>query len=298
MSEHTQGMQIESLVRASFKRTKERFLSYFLATVITYGFGIAAALVIAIIVGLHFLIFGLTRSTAVTATSGIIFGIASVAGLIYVGAWGQLATISVITSDKKRGVIETFNELREAVWGYFWLSALVFLFTTGIIIFGMVGLVIPGIILAILWSLWGAFTPYVYLEHRRKGLENLWLSQALFNTNFWGNFGRMALIFLAIIVVVWALLFGSIRYNLVGFVSPAITFFITPFIYAFVYEMYRHQRKVTKVKTPVVWIILSIVGWVIVIGLILFMGSYISQELPMWEKNFDNEMIFQKAQLI
>lgn len=298
MSEHTHGMQIESLVRASFERTKERFLSYFLATIITYGFGIAAALVIAIIVGLHFLIYGLTQSPAVTATSGVIFGIASLAGLIYIGAWGQLATISVMTSEKKKGVIETFKELRGAVWGYFWLSVLVSLFTAGIIILGMIGFVIPGIILAILWSLWGAFTPYVYLEHRRKGLENLWLSQALFNTNFWGNFGRMALIFLAIIVVVWALLFGSIQYNIGGFVSPVITFLITPFIYAFVYEMYRHQKKVTEVKTPVVWVILSIVGWVIVIGFILFMGSSISQAFPMWEKNFDNEMIFQKAQLI
>lgn len=298
MSEHTHGMQIESLVRASFERTKERFLSYFLATIITYGFGIAAVLIIAIIVGLHFLIYNVTQSYAVTATSGVIFGIASLAGLIYVGAWGQLATISVMTSDKKKGVIETFKELRSSVWGYFWLSVLVSLFTAGIIILGMIGFVVPGIILAILWSLWGAFTPYVYLEHRRKGLENLWLSQALFNTNFWGNFGRMALIFLSIIVVVWALLFGSIQYNLGGFVSPVITFLITPFIYAFLYEMYRHQKKVTEVKTPVVWVILSIVGWVIVIGFILFMGSSISQAFPLWEKNFDNEMIFQKAQLI
>lgn len=298
MTEKKALPQIETLVRSSFERFKSRFVSYLLSVGISFGLGIVVGLVIALIALLHVFIFMITQSVAFTATTAVILGSVLIAALIYVSAWGQLASIEAIIGKEQKGIIQIFKDLRPAVWGYVWYAVASTFFLLGIFLFGLAGFVIPGIILMILWSFWNSFSAFIYLEHRYRGLENLWASYRLINKNFWGLFGRMIVVYLVAIIIVISFSYFASEYNAGNLLTTLVNLVITPFLLAYLYELYRHAGKVESKQSSTVWTIIAILGWVFVIGGILFFWSLISQALPGVLDEMERQNIMQTVQLI
>ena len=287
-----QSLQIEALFNKAFMRTKDRFLSYFLAVVLTYAMVIGAIIVGALLVLLHFFIFAVTGSLSITMTSAVIVGVLALAGLFYIGSWGQLAMVEALIAKTESGVMDIFKRVRPLVWNYVALTALISLFMIGLAPFGILSL----FIVYIVWGVWSAFTVYVYLEQREKGLQNLWVSKAIVDQNFWGIFGRILLVQFAYGFVIG--LTSSVSVNQeswTSFLTVIIGFFAAPFMLSYNYEIYKSFKKPATVQRPIVWLTLSVLGWVILLGLLIWGSSLAAQALPGVMEDMEREMILKQA---
>lgn len=290
---------VETLITCAFDRFKDRILQYLLTIAISIGINMAVGLALAVLVGVHVLLYILTQSVAVVVTVGIIAGVLAIIGMFYISSWVQLTMIQVITAEKKKGVIETFKEMRTLAWDFFIVSILSFLLVFGIIILGIFGFVIPGLVLSLLWSVWIAFVAYVFLEHKYKGLQSVWASYHIVNTCFWPIVGRLLLLSLVIGLIYGLFIAGSTQYESLGLVMNLLSFFISPFAIAYSFEIYKHlDTAKPDTKPSMAWVIVSVLGWVILLGGILFLWSSISEALPALQQQFEREAILQSARSI
>lgn len=284
-------LQIEQLIQSAFARTKAKFLSYFLAFVLTYAFIIATIIVGALVVALHYFIYAVTASYAITMTSAVISGVLFFVGFIYVSCWGQLAMVDIMITDTKTGVIESFKKVRPLIWGFLGYSIMAGLFMFGLMPLGVLSV---GIIL-ILWSIWSIFGAFVYLEYKKKGLENLWMSRDIINQNFWGIFGRLALVYFGFIVLVLLISSFAQEAAWVNAANGILSVVISPFLISYFYEIYRNIKHPKTAQKPIVWITLSILGWIIMIGSVIALASFVSQIMPDIMNNMEKEMILRQA---
>ncbi|MFW5703525.1 MAG: hypothetical protein ACOCXQ_01700 [Patescibacteria group bacterium] len=295
-SKTTQLPSVETLITNAFDRFKDRFLQYLLTIAISVGVNLVVAIALLILIGIHVLLYVLTQSVPVVVTVGVITGVLAIVGMFYVSSWIQLTIIQVITAEKKPGVIETFKEMRKHSWDYFLVSLLSFFLVFGIVILGIFGFVIPGIVLGFLWSVWGAFVAYVFLEHKYKGLQNVWASYHIINTHFWGIVGRLLLLGLVIWLIYGIFLAGATQYESLSLFANLLGFVISPFAIAYSYEIYKNlDTNKPDTKSSMAWIIVSVLGWVILLGGILFLSSSISEALPALQEQFEREAILRST---
>jgi hypothetical protein len=283
--------QVEGLLKRAFNRTKERFLSYFLTWVASFGMGIGVLVLILLAAGLIAILYGVTKSVLVVGVLGLAIGIGSYVALIYVSSWIALATISVMTSEEKLGVGATFSKVKPLIWGYFWMSFLSGLFMLGLMPWGVLSL---GVVF-VLWALWSSFMSFVYLKFQKKGLQNLWISRQMFRQNPWGIFGRSALLMVAIwaISIAINLVFGSMGKNgsmASSGISMIFSILYAPFAMSFSYEMFLNlEEPKEEVKTPSVWVMFSVLGWVLsILAFVGTIGLLVSQAPVLMQKA--NEM--------
>jgi hypothetical protein len=266
--------QVEGLLRRAFNRTKERFLSYFLTWVASFGIGIGVLVLILLAAGLIAILYGVTKSVLLVGVLGLVIGIGSYVALIYVSSWIALATISVLIDEEKLGVGATFAKVKPLVWGYFWMSLVIGLFIGGFAIFGFLTL----FVLFILWAFWSSFAPFVYLTQKRKGLDNLWVSKQMIEQRALGIFGRMLLVNMVYLMVYLLIVFGM--KNMAGSgLSTLISVFATPFIFCFEYEMFKNLEVPTEVKKQNGWVIVSIIGYVLMLVIFVLFGALIFSQL-------------------
>ncbi|QQG44316.1 MAG: hypothetical protein HYW86_00125 [Candidatus Roizmanbacteria bacterium] len=268
------GWQIESLFKQAFIRTKERFLTYFLILFITFFSTLVVLFGGALLTGIVFLIYSLTKLTVLVFFLGVVVLVIFVISVIYIASWGQLAINESLIHDPKLGSIETIKKVRPLVWGYFRYTILLILFSFGLSIYGFLSLGVVWIV----WGVWGVFGVFVYLKQKRKGLDNLWVSKQMVSQRFWGILGRLALVY----GVVWfiQLSFSFNENNSLRLISTVISFIAGPFIIAYIYEIYKNLSVPDKVKRPMIWIILSIIGGILlVIGLFFAMSAIMSSNL-------------------
>ncbi len=273
--------QIEQLIKRAFIRTKDRFISYFLAIIVAVLIFLAT-----------FILFGIAAIPAIVlikaqpmiaAIMGVILAVGFIVALAYIGSWVTLAHVAILIQEPKQGVMETFKSVRDRVWGYVWLSIIVGLFIYGLIPLGILTL---GLVL-ILWAVWGSFTLFIYLEKKKKGLANVWHSRALVSQKFWGIVWRVIVMYVGVLVLQFALAFGTQNTSVAalgGIGSGIISIFSGPFITSFLYEMYHMMKEPKEVKTPKVWIGLSILGWVLGLVLVVSLATIIP---PFIQKNFN-----------
>lgn len=111
-----------------------------------------------------------------------------------VGFWYQLALILAVKADGHKMSIAKLAESAVPLMGAFlWLMIL----TMFILLGGSLLFLIPGLILAVLFS----FAPYVLVNEKVFGLEALDRSVQYFGNRFWGNLGRLALLTLIFIII-------------------------------------------------------------------------------------------------
>ncbi len=279
MSTSESSWQIENLLKAAFVRTKERFLSYFLALLLSIAIGIVSFLVVILIGALLFFIY----STAKSALLGVVLLLAGIAlfivVIVYVSAWTGLVLVDILIQEKKIGVIETFKKLRKEVWGWFLFTSLSSLFFIGLIPFGLmtVGL------LFILWIFWGSFSILIYLQDKRNGLENLWVSRAMINQKFWPIAGRLLLLN----AIFWFMgyLFNNVNDGSFRWVSFVFSLVTAPLATSFLYEIYVHLEKPKIVRRPFIWVLLSLIGWIILLILLYILFTTAANWGPaLWER--------------
>src|SRR3989344_3731584 len=166
----------------------------------------------------------------------------------------------------------TVNGRRPYVKSYIWFVFLLMFFLIGLLPFTVLSLFIVGI----LWSLWSSFSIFVFLEKKKKGLENLWISRDMVNQKFWPIAG---LVFVVVVVVVLiSALFATVKN---GLVNPIISqLIVTPFVTSFYYEMYKTLKVPQNAKKPVVWIWLSVIGFVAVVVAVVLSFQVISTVIP------------------
>lgn len=289
-------LSIEFLFRAAFDRTKERFWNYIVIMILyilmTLGAGLAAAL----LAGLNFLIFTATQSVEVTTTTAIISIVGAVLGFIYLGSWGTLAMVHVLISKEKIGATASFKEVKPLVWNYTIFTLLVSVF-----FIGLVPISLPTLfILLFVWSIFAVFSVFVYMEKKEKGLQNLWISKAIVSQNFWGILGRLVLLY----AIIWAISFGlnslSEESGIFTLLSVIFSIVVSPFSMSYAYEIYKNVPHPDKVPAQKVWIIISAIGWVLLILGIISMGSTLMQlkDNPEIKDIIEKEMMQQKVDSI
>ena len=282
------GWQLESLIKRAFVRTKERFLSYFLALVLSFAFVLISVIILGLLLVLGGLAAALTKLVLVSFFASLVMILLVVLVFVFVGSWIQLSTIKVLIQDDRLGVVETFKKVRSLVWGYLTFSLLASLFMLGLLPLGLLSL---GIVF-LLWSFWNSFSTFVYLTNRQKGIANLWQSRALVNKRFWGIVGRLLLMNIAVAFI--SLVLAGSKSSLLAIVSVIFSLFSQPFLISFSFEMYRNLSQPVGAKGPRAWLVLSVVGWVLT-ALYLFLVVPIAvrrlpEVLPQFQKDFYTEL--------
>ena len=277
---------IEKLISAAFSRTKERFLPYLLATIFGVGLVIAAMLAMGLLAGVIFLVWLGTKSTVITGIFGTIALIASIAGFIYIQSWLSLILVYTIIAKQRVSVTDAFKTMRPLILGYIWVSIVNFLLLFGLLPFGIVTI----FILFFVWVLWSTFTIYVYIEKRMHGLDNLFMSKAIISKKFWGFVFRIAIIYVLYFIgffIIQAI--GRESRALSSVIYMIFSFLAGPFMLSYMYEMYHNFEHPKDVGSKKIWIILSAVGWVIMIIGIFTFSSFIGREIPKIQQEFINQ---------
>ncbi len=269
--------ELEHLIKKAFARTKERFLSYFLAVVLSIGINIAVLLGVALIGGLGFLLLNsLTKSGFIIGTVGTIMALAAVISLMYVSAWNSLSITNTIIGREKKGVIQSFKDMRPLVWAYVGFSLLSGLFFLGLMPFS----VLSFMVIFVLWSLWSSFSTFVFLTTHHRGLNVLWASKAIISQKFWTVVGRGLLVFGAIWFVS-TLLIGNGDNTAGAFASLLFSMLTAPFAMSFWFEMFSLLKHPTTVRQPTIWMILAIIGYILMALFFNMFYSSIMQVAPM-----------------
>ncbi len=257
---------IETLFKAAFVRTKTRFLTYFLTYVLSIFIFIGAFLAMGLLVGINILIGAIANSQALSISLGIVSAIVAMAGLIFVGCWTGLAYLYALVSEKKLGVMDIYRTVKPLVWPYFKVSVITTLFLIGLFPIGILTLGI----LFIFWAIWGMFMMFVFLDKKETGLRNLFISKEIVSSRFWGILFRALMIYGSYMVIIFLLGSATGNKNSAGvgtFLIPIFGIFAGPYITSYFYEMYKRIPSPKEVTSNTFWVVVSIVGWVLSIGL-------------------------------
>ena len=282
------GWQIESLIKRAFGRTRERFLSYFLALIISFTFILVALIILVLLLVVGGLGVALTKMALVSFLISLMMVLLAGLVLIFVSSWIQLSVIEILIQNDNLGVIETFKKVRPLVWDYLTFVLLSSLFMLGLLPLGLMSLGIA----FLLWSFWNSFSTFVYLTNRQKGIANLWQSRALVNQRFWEIAGRMLILNLMVIFI--SLILAMSKSSYLGVVSVIFSFVSQPFLISFSFEMYRNLPKPVEAKGPRAWFLLSVAGWILV-ALYLSWAvpaalKKLPEILPQFQKEFFTEL--------
>jgi len=263
--------EIETLIRNAFHRLKDRFLTYILAYVVMYAMVFGLTLLLAL-TGLFAAGMFAYKVTFMTGLLLALFTALSMVAFMYVVSFTQLVIVHVLIRKTKGTLMHCIREVKEDVWGFVWVSVAGFIFMVGLLPFATVSL----FTIYILWSFWGSFTAFVYLTHKKKGLDNMWVSYAMVNQRFWGIVGRMALVFVTYFIIISILGFQKDN-NFLSVLQFIVSMIFGPFVMSYQYEMFKHLKVPTHVVRPKIWIWMSIVGYVLMIFLLFSMGREVGK---------------------
>jgi len=163
----------------------------------------------------------------------IFYFLFSIVASIVWGLWFKVALIkavSLVVNEKTFGVKETFKDVMRRVWPYALISFLLGL----AIIFGFILLIVPGVIMAV----WYSLSSFIVVVKEIKVREALRESKALVNGYFWQVLGRG----LAFLVFYFVL---EIALSSVPYIGPFVVLFISPYFVLLPYLMYEELLKIT-----------------------------------------------------
>lgn len=240
---NTQLPSLKDLLRRAFVRTKERFRTYFL---------------ISLLFGAVVFVFGILVPTAMVFAKPFFLLILFPLMIAVFSSWfiTFMQTVSLIHPDKQ-GVKQTFAVAKPLFRGYLWMMLLMILFFIGLIPLGIVTL----LIVFLLWSFWSIFSVFIYFEHRKKGLESLWLSREMMRGRFWQIAWRVGTVVIGSLLL--SFLPSLIGQDLLqGFFSVVYQVVAYPFIISFLYEVYKPLPVPNTAARPTRWIVISAVGFI------------------------------------
>lgn len=250
------------LLKKAFYRTKERFSIYtcffaiYIMSVLLFGLNI-------------FMIYAFPKAPY------LIFAPIFFLGGFVLYLFAIFAMVVVLIDEQKLTFRDGLKKSTSYFRGYIWFSLF-----SGLFLFGLFPLGIASMfIVLILWSLWSVFSLFIYIEKRKKGLENLWISRMMVQRQFWYVVKNVLLVGVPALM----LAFGISFFYKSGLVQFITSFFygivLYPFMASFFYELYKTLPEPEHVKTPKVWLILSGIGWIIIVC-VLFITLLFPNFLP------------------
>lgn len=162
-------------------------------------------------------------------------------------SWSHIALFlgvkNSINAEGTTNVTELYEMAFSKILSYWWVTFLVGI----VVMFGIVLLIIPGIIFAV----WYSFSPYVYIDQNIQGMAALRKSREYVKGR-WGNvfckFAYIAIVgFFASIVAAFVFKFAGII--ALGLNSAFSSFVVTPVVLIFSFLLYQNLKNISSVKT-------------------------------------------------
>ena len=187
----------------------------------------------------------------------ILFGLIFFVILIIAGIWAQVSLLCAIKErEQDIGIKEAFRRGWHKIISYYWISIL----STFLVLGGFLLFFIPGIILAI----WFSLALYILIAEDKRGTNALFRSKQLVSGKWWTVFWRQILISLMVMGVGMIISFIPWGRNLAGL-------FTAPFIHIFGFLLYQDLKRFkkdpyfepTKTVTKLKFILMAVIGYLL-----------------------------------
>jgi len=155
----------------------------------------------------------------------ILLGLVSLFFIILFGLWAKVALLCAVREKEV-----DLKKILSIAWGklgsFFWISFL----SSVAIMGGYLLLIVPGII----FSVWFAFSLYIFIAEGLKGKSALKRSKQLVQGIWWPVFGRIVALGVIALLISWIKFFGPIIN----------AFFMIPFSVVYMYALYDDVKRV------------------------------------------------------
>ncbi len=194
---------------------------------------------------------------------GILMAVIAFLVMVVINLWAGLSLLYAIKErDQKIGIKESLAKGWPKIISYLWISILAGFITIG----GYLLLIVPGIILAI----WFSLAAFVLVSEGLKGMNALFRSKQLIKGFWWQVFWRFLV--LNIIIFLIGLIVGFIP-----FVGRFIILFTVPFSMIFGFLIYENLKKLKgealfespRTKTKIAFILIGVIGFLLIPATIL-----------------------------
>lgn len=285
-----------------FYRALTRFRSRYRVLILINLFASILPLIIGLISGLGAYL--LVSSSGLNSPPTIILvGISILSAVILMviaATWGQVAFLTAIVSPQNLKVTTALSQSRSLIGRYLWLSSLFgILIAAGFLLF-----IIPGII-AIVWF---CFSFYLLATEKISPIDCLLLSREYAKKRNLAILGRLA--FLLPFTLGPILISSLLDYLLateifIGIANFVLSFVITPFAAAYVYELFLSLKEVKgkfvydpTPKTRTIYTLMPIAGILILVATPLLLFTFLIDPARQIEKaiSIRNEADFVKIQ--
>jgi len=160
---------------------------------------------------------------------------------IVAGVWGTIALITYIQEkDPKLSIHEAFNKNAGLFWSYLWASIIVGV----LVLLGTLALLIPGIYLAIAYTLFN----YILVSEKLPARQAVKKSRLLVKDYWWDVLGRF-LVLLIIFIAAAILLSVTVALSKIiySFVIIILSLLATPFMTVYFFNVYQNLKKIKKI---------------------------------------------------
>ena len=239
----------------TYKRRAGVLLGLYVASFLFFGFSFGLCL------GCGYLLaFLLHAGAEVLPAAGAVTGI--IVGAVFF-TWG-LAAITYAVACEDLGIRGALARGWTALWPFMWLISLVgYVIPGGFLLF-----IVPGLI----FSVWFAFSQFVFVSEGRKGMDCLLRSKEYVRGIWFEVFLRLFLVWLASFVI-----------SSVPLLGPILAFLFTPYLLIFIWLLYNDVRHLKGEVTysaamteKLKWIGTATVGYLALpLFLLCFMGASI-----------------------
>lgn len=192
------------------------------------------------------------------------------ASIIVLSVYSLIVPISylfILTEKKRPSVKELYNKSKQYIVPYLLTSLFVGIAVVG----GIVVLVIPGLVIALLFT----FVLNVVVLENKQGVAALKRSYQLVTSHFWEIILRLLIIEVIVIVCGNILNAAAKEAEIFGLLSRVFSLFAEWFVIIYSFLIYQQvkETKYVEGKTNLLWVwIIAVVGWVtlmLLIGLVV-----------------------------
>lgn len=253
---------MEKIITKAWSRFKKNWLKYFLVYILSLLVSVASLVLVVLSIGLAigaYFLFG--QNLAIGLGLGIGLFLVSIFILIYFSSLFTLAQNLALIKKNTQNISTIIKTVRPLT-----LSFVVFNLLSGLFMLGIFYTNILLFVPFILWSVWGLFSTFAFLDGHRGGLAPLWYSRSKVQGNFGKVFSYVLMMVAVFLLIAFFFTQLDSRYQFMNLLS--FLFFI-PFGICLTYELYLSLPEPTKVKTSIIWIVLSVFGYALIIGAIL-----------------------------
>lgn len=198
--------------------------------------------------------------------------------MIYLSSWCGLVTIDSIVGKVETPLKERFISIRPHAMGFFRYNLLFSLFMFGLIPLGILSL---GAVF-IFWTVVSSFAGFVYLQHKPKGLDGLWISLQMMK----GQFLNLVIFILIVYGVVFAI--DSILLQSDNFINSLTSWIINLIAGAYFltikYEMYKKIPYPKSVEVSKNWLLASKIGFIVSIVVLFGIINLAVKSYPNWDQ--------------